>query len=123
MAQTHPRTPRFAEAITFGRTDVVRILIHAGADTGLTESSGVNLVHWATITGRAGVIPLLAKAGVPVNDSGQGGLHAADVCRHDRFWRDFNAASLARGRGRSDDEKPGRAQRPRAGPIPQKRCD
>jgi ankyrin repeat protein len=62
------------EAITFGHTDVVRILIHAGADTGLKESSGVNLMHWATITGRAGVIPLLAKAGVPVNDPDKAGF-------------------------------------------------
>ena len=65
-----------AEAITFGHADVVRALIEAGADTGLTESSGVNLMHWATITGRSSVIPLLAKAGVPVNDKDKAGFTA-----------------------------------------------
>src|SRR4030095_16508888 len=72
-----------AEAITFGHADVVRSLIQAGADTGLTESSGVNLMHWATITGRASVIPLLAKAGVPLNDTDKAGftplMYAATV--------------------------------------------
>jgi len=63
-----------AEAITFGHADVVRTLIQAGADTGLTESSGVNLLHWATITGRPSVIPLLAKAGVPLNDKDKAGF-------------------------------------------------
>jgi len=63
-----------AEAITFGHADVVRALIQAGADTGLTESSGVNLIHWATITGRASVIPFLAKAGVPLNDTDKAGF-------------------------------------------------
>ena len=63
-----------AEAITFGHTEVVRALIQAGADTGLTEGSGVNLLHWATITGRAPVIPLLVKAGVPLNDKDKAGF-------------------------------------------------
>jgi ankyrin repeat protein len=63
-----------AEAITFGHADAVRLLIRAGADTGLRESSGVNLLHWATITGRAPVIPLLAKAGVPLNDTDNAGF-------------------------------------------------
>jgi ankyrin repeat protein len=63
-----------AEAITFGHADIVRALIQAGADTGLTESSGVNLLHWATITNRSSVIPLLAKAGVPLNDPDKAGF-------------------------------------------------
>jgi ankyrin repeat protein len=63
-----------AEAITFGHADVVRALIQAGADTGLTEASGVNLLHWATITGRASVIPELVKAGVPLNDTDKAGF-------------------------------------------------
>jgi ankyrin repeat protein len=63
-----------AEAITFAHPDVVRALIQAGADTGLTESTGVNLLHWATITGRASVIPLLAKAQVPLNDTDKAGF-------------------------------------------------
>jgi ankyrin repeat protein len=63
-----------AEAITFGHADVVRALIRDGADTALTERSGVNLLHWATITGRSSVIPLLVKAGVPVNDKDNAGF-------------------------------------------------
>ena len=56
-----------SEAITFGHADVVRALIHAGAEIDLVERTGVNLVHWATITNRADVIPELAKAGVDIN--------------------------------------------------------
>jgi N-acyl-D-amino-acid deacylase len=56
-----------SEAITFGRADVVRTLIHAGAKTDLVERTGVNLLHWATITNRADVIPELARSGVDVN--------------------------------------------------------
>ena len=56
-----------SEAITFGRADVVRALIGAGAKVDLTERTGVNLMHWATITNRAQVIPLLARAGVDIN--------------------------------------------------------
>jgi len=74
-----------AEAITFGHTDVVRALIQAGADTSLTESSGVNLLHWATLTGRASIIPLLAKAGVPIDDKDKAGftplMYAATIDR------------------------------------------
>jgi len=56
-----------SEAITFGRTDIVRALIRAGAKTDLVERTGVNLLHWATITNRAEVIPELARAGVDIN--------------------------------------------------------
>jgi ankyrin repeat protein len=56
-----------AEAITFNRADVVRELIRAGARTTLVERTGVNLLHWATITNRAGVIQELARSGVEIN--------------------------------------------------------
>jgi ankyrin repeat protein len=56
-----------SEAITFGHAAVVRALIDAGAKTDLVERTGVNLLHWATITNRAAVIPELAKAGVDIN--------------------------------------------------------
>ena len=56
-----------SEAITFGHADVVRALIHAGAKIDLVERTGVNLLHWATITNRADVIPELAGAGVDIN--------------------------------------------------------
>ena len=56
-----------SEAITFGRADVVRALIRAGAKTDLVERTGVNLLHWATITNRAELIPDLARSGVDIN--------------------------------------------------------
>jgi ankyrin repeat protein len=62
-----PSSEALSEAVTFGHADVVRSLVEAGADVTLTESTGVNLLHWATITNRASVIPVLARAGVPLN--------------------------------------------------------
>ena len=56
-----------SEAITFGRADIVRVLIQAGAKTDLVERTGVNLLHWATITNRADVIPELVRSGVDIN--------------------------------------------------------
>jgi ankyrin repeat protein len=67
-------------AITFNHPDVVEALINAGAETDLVEGTGVNLLHWATITNRPGAIPLLAKAKVPINaidDNGFTPLHYA----------------------------------------------
>jgi ankyrin repeat protein len=62
-----------AAAVTFGHVDVVRLLVSAGAHAGITENSGINLLHWATITNRSAVVPALVEAGVPLNardDSG-----------------------------------------------------
>jgi ankyrin repeat protein len=42
-------------------------LVDAGVNVQVTESSGINLLHWAVITNRASVIPVLVRAGVPVN--------------------------------------------------------
>jgi ankyrin repeat protein len=56
-----------ADAVTTGYADVVRALVLAGANVRLVEGSGINLIHWATITNRAAVIPVLAEAGVGVN--------------------------------------------------------
>jgi ankyrin repeat protein len=56
-----------SEAVTFGHADVVRTLVDAGANVHITESSGVNLLHWAAITNRTAVIPVLARAGVALN--------------------------------------------------------
>jgi len=56
-----------SESVTFGHPDVVQALVNAGADVTLTERSGINLLHWATITNRATVIPVLVKAGVPLD--------------------------------------------------------
>ena len=57
-----------AEAVTFGHADVLRALVADGADVSGAESTGVNLLHWATITNRTDVIPILLAAGVPLDD-------------------------------------------------------
>jgi ankyrin repeat protein len=62
-----PSAEALSEAVTFGYPDVVQALIRAGADSTITESSGINLLHWATITNRSAVIPVLAAAHVPLN--------------------------------------------------------
>ena len=59
--------PALAQAVTFGYPDIVRELISVGAPAKLTESSGINLLHWAAIANRPAVIPLLVKAGVSIN--------------------------------------------------------
>ena len=63
-----PAEKAFSQAATFGYPDVVRALIAAGADTKLKDGSGINLLHWAAITDRPSLIPILAEAHVPVND-------------------------------------------------------
>ena len=72
-----------ASAITFGYADVARALIDAGANAHLTENTGVNLLHWAAITNRAELIPVLVAAGVPLNDFDDNGftpvMYAASV--------------------------------------------
>ena len=57
----------FSEAMTFGYADVVRSLVKAGADTSFTGSGGINALHWAAITNRSAIIPILVEAKVPVN--------------------------------------------------------
>jgi ankyrin repeat protein len=56
-----------AQAVTFGYTDLVHVLIEAGASAKLTEGSGINLLHWAVIANRPEVIPDLVAAGVSLN--------------------------------------------------------
>jgi len=62
-----PSVEALSEGVTFGYPDVVRALISAGIDATLTESSGINLLHWATIANRFAVIPVLAAAHVPLD--------------------------------------------------------
>jgi ankyrin repeat protein len=66
-ANPNRRDSPLSEAITFDHADVVHALVAAGAKVDLVERTGVNLLHWATITNRAGVIPELARAGVDIN--------------------------------------------------------
>ena len=46
---------------------VVGALIAAGASAKGTESSGINLLHWAAIANRPEVVPALIDAGVSIN--------------------------------------------------------
>jgi len=62
-----PSAEALSQAVTFGYPELVRLLIDAGAPAKMTESSGINLLHWAAIANRPSVIPVLVKAGVPVN--------------------------------------------------------
>lgn len=59
--------PGLYQAVTFGYPELVRILIAAGASVKVTESSGINLLHWAAIADRPEVIPILAEAGASIN--------------------------------------------------------
>jgi ankyrin repeat protein len=61
-------------ALTFGYTEVAHALIAAGASAQVTESSGINLLHWAAITDRPQVIPALVEAGVSVNAIDENGF-------------------------------------------------
>jgi ankyrin repeat protein len=69
-----PSVESLSEAVTFGYAEIVQALIRAGADPMLTERSGINLLHWATITGRSNVIPVLVAARVPINAQDEHGF-------------------------------------------------
>ena len=60
-------SPGLSQAVTYGYPDVVRGLIAAGASATVSESSGINLLHWAAITNHPEVVPILAQAGAAVN--------------------------------------------------------
>lgn len=81
-AGTRANTPLGA-AVTFGHLDVVRTLLAAGAPAGMTESTGINLIHWAVITDHPEVIPALVEAGVPLNAADESGytplMYAATI--------------------------------------------
>ena len=91
-----------SEAITFDHADVAQALIAAGASTDGVESTGINLLHWATITNRAALIPVLVKAGVPLNATDDNGftplMYAATIDFGDTRTLD---ALLAAGADRS----------------------
>jgi ankyrin repeat protein len=63
-----------AQAVTFGYADIAEALIAAGASATLKESDGINLLHWAVITNRPALIPILARAGAQVNARDENGF-------------------------------------------------
>jgi ankyrin repeat protein len=69
-----PSSAALAQAVTFGYPMIVRALIAAGAPANLTESSGINLLHWAAIANRPEVIPALVEAGVSINTRDNSGF-------------------------------------------------
>lgn len=88
-----PSVEALSQAVTYGYQDVAQVLIDAGASAKGTEASGINLLHWAAIADRAAVIPLLVKAGVPINARDKNGftplMYAATIDFGDRAV--FNA--------------------------------
>lgn len=72
-----------SSAVTFGYDDVVNALMAAGASASGTESTGINLLHWAVIADRPNMIPILVKAGVPLNATDENGytplMYAATI--------------------------------------------
>jgi ankyrin repeat protein len=73
-----------SNAVTFGYPDIVRTLLSAGASAGFTESSGINLLHWAVITNRPAVIPVLVEAHVRIDAVDDFGFTPL-MRRHHRF--------------------------------------
>lgn len=63
-----------SEAVTFGHADVAQALIAAGGETDGIDGSGINLMHWATITNRASLIAVLKDAKVPLNETDTAGF-------------------------------------------------
>jgi ankyrin repeat protein len=108
-ASPNRRDSPLSEAITFGRTDIVHALVAAGAKVDLVERTGVNLLHWATLTNRAGIIPELAKAGVEINGVDEHGytplMYAATIDFGDT---DVLDALLASGADRTIKNESGR---------------
>jgi ankyrin repeat protein len=46
-----------------GHLEVVRLLLRAGADPGVTSESGATALRWATRAGNAEVVEVLKRAG------------------------------------------------------------
>ena len=76
-----PSESALSEAVTFGYPDIARTLIMAGADAGIIAGSGINLLHWAAITDRPQLVPVLVDARVPVNTMDDNGYTRCAVDR------------------------------------------
>jgi len=69
-----PSVSALSQVVTFGYPDAVQMLIDAGAHAKVTESSGINMLHWAAIADRPQVIPVLAGAGIDINAQDEHGF-------------------------------------------------
>jgi ankyrin repeat protein len=102
-----PSGQAISEAITFGHTDVVRALVAAGGDVTGVDSTGINLLHWAAITNRPTMIPLLAGAGVSINALDDFGftplMYAATIDHGDTATLDALLSAGAQGDIRNDE--------------------
>lgn len=89
-----PSSAALAQAVTFGYPEIVRALIAAGAPANLTESSGINLLHWAAIANRPEVIPALVAAGVSINAKDESGFTPLKYAETIDFGDSRTAAAL-----------------------------
>jgi ankyrin repeat protein len=89
-----PSSATLAQAVTFGYPDIVRVLIAAGAPAKVTESSGINLLHWAAIANRPEVIPELVAAGVSINARDESGFTPLKYAETIDFGDSRTAAAL-----------------------------
>lgn len=118
-----PSGPAVSEALTFGHTEVVRALVAAGADVTGVDGTGINLLHWAVITNRPAMIPILLKAGVPINAIDDFGftplMYAATVDQGDAATVEALLAAGARTGIRNDEGRTAlqQAQRLKHGEI------
>ena len=101
------RTP-LAHASDWGRADVVRGLLDAGADVDLVDDRGRTALHLAAWKGRADIVRMLLDAGVDVDrasKSGRTALHNAAWLGHAEVAGAFLEAGadidLVDGRGRT----------------------
>jgi ankyrin repeat protein len=67
------RTPLMLAAAN-GNTEIVKLLLDAGAKIGATDSAGSTALHWAAERGRADVVRQLLAANAPVDLETKRGL-------------------------------------------------
>ena len=75
MLGMFPTSPLFA-AISFGDSRMVRALLDLGANTKETDPDGLTALDMAVLGHRADIIPMLVKAGAPLNAADKHGYTA-----------------------------------------------
>lgn len=66
-------------ASTWGQTDIVRVLLNAGARAGMVFESGKTCLHAAAMLGREDIVEMLLEAGADPNACNNQGLTPLDV--------------------------------------------